>query len=45
MFAPCISGKEKMGSDVTNCRRNKFENCGYISGGVLGFGSISELIL
>jgi hypothetical protein len=34
-----------MGSDVTKCRRNNFENCGYISKGVLGFGSTSELIL
>jgi hypothetical protein len=42
--ASCISGKEKMGSDVTKCRRNNFENCGYVSG-VLGFGSTSELIL
>jgi hypothetical protein len=45
MFASCISGKEKMGSDVKKCRRNNFENCGYISEGVLGFGSTSELIL
>jgi hypothetical protein len=45
MFASCISVKEKMGSDVTKCSWNNFENCGYISKGVLEFDSTSELIL